>query len=250
MGTYKVDAQVINRPSFAHVQVKLGGDTAIISDAGAMLWQINSGDDGISMDTGCHLGGCYHGCWRTCARESFCFNRYEGEGEIAFGFDLPGDIIPFACNEELGFVLTKGAFVCGTENICISSKWKGCAAFCCSGEGGMLTHVMSDDGMGIFYAGSFGMIQKQKIPDDLTLCVNTGLFFGGPEDIIIDVEIAGGCCSSACWCSQEGFVMRFTGPLTVYTQNRDPEKFMALLQPMPQGGGGGGGEAAGAAAGA
>lgn len=240
-------AVIANRPTFAHVSVNLD-DSAVCADYGAMIW-MNSADGSIEISTSfSHLGGCCSGYWRTCARESCCLNEYKGTGEVSFAFDLPGDIIPFMCGSDgRGWVLTKGGFICGTPNVNLSSKWKGCAAFHCSGEGGMLTYVTSGDGNNcVFFAGGFGNIQAHELQEGQSIKVNTGLFFAGYDDVPINVGWPGGC-KSYCY-SGEGWVMVFDGPTTIYTQSRDPDVFMALLNPRPnkQGSGddgsGGGGE--------
>lgn len=223
-------ATIANRPTFAHVSVELDNN-AVVGDYGAMIW-MNSASDAIAISTSCsHLGGCCAGYWRTCARESCCLNQYSGTGEVSFAFDLPGDIIPFMCGGDgRGWVLTKGGFVCGTPNVRLSSKWKGCAAFHCSGEGGMLTYVTSGDGNNcVFFAGGFGAIQAHDLKEGQSIKVNTGLFFAGYDDVPINVGWPGGC-KSYCY-SGEGWIMIFEGPTRVYTQSRDPEVFMALLNP-------------------
>jgi len=234
--TYGLTSRIENSPSFAHVSVTLNNeDTGVVGDNGAMLWQ-NATGDGLNIDTGCHNGGCCAGYWRgTYAGEHFCMNKYTGTGEIAFGFDLPGDIVPFTCSSESGWYISKGSFICGTSNLVVSAKWAGCYAFCCSGEGGMLTwvHANSNGDANMFYAGGFGEIRKQAVPSGMTLYVNNGLFFAAPDDMCMEIAVAGGCCTTACLYSGEGWVMTFEGPTTVFTQNRDPDVFLALLNPAP-----------------
>jgi len=232
-----LEGAIRHRPSFAHAVITLK-DNAVISDNGAMIWQLSE-NGAISINTGCHAGGCCSGAWRGCARENFCFNRYEGTGEVTFGFDLPGDILPFVCMPNQGWILTKGGFVCGTPGISVSAKWKGCQTWCCSGEGGFLTWIYTSTGnTELFFAGGFGMINKLEVPEGKSLYVNTGLFFAAVDDTPINVSIPGSCCPGFC-CNGEDFVMVFTGPCIIYTQNRDPDVFMKLLNPIEQGQGGG-----------
>lgn len=238
-----LQATIENSPSFAHVLVTLNGEEeGIVGDHGAMLWQ-NATGDGLNIDTGCHMGGCCAGYWRGhFAGEHFCMNKYTGTGEVAFGFELPGDIVAYSCSDDAGWYISKGSFICGTSNLVVSAKWAGCYAYCCSGEGGMLTwvHSKGDGSANAFFAGGFGDIQKQTIPDGMTLYVNNGLFFAAPDDMEMKIAVAGGCCTTACCCGGEGWVMTFEGPTTVYTQNRDPDVFKALLNPPKQGQSGGG----------
>jgi uncharacterized protein (TIGR00266 family) len=232
-------ASVAHRPSFAHTEVKLGDDKQrVLASAGAMLWM----DGNMRMETGCHNGCCTAYC-RTCAGESFCLNTFSGPGDVAFGFDLPGDILPFATSDKDGWIVTRSSFVCGTTNLRISAQFIGCLACCCSGEGTFLTHIRSEEGTGnaLFFAGNYGQIQRHEVPDGKTFVVNTGLFFAASDKTQIEIGLPGGCKS--CLFSGEGVVMKFRGPCTIFTQNRNPEDMKKLLNPYrgPEGGDGGDG---------
>lgn len=243
-------AVINNKPSFAHVEVTLNGN-AVVGDYGAMLW-IHAGQNAIAINTWCHMGGdtCGSTCmggfcasyWRTCASEGKCMNEFSGAGQVSFGFDLPGDMISMSCTTNEGWILTKGVFICGTNNLCVSGRFTDCCTCCFSGEGGFLTHVTTQSNEGnIFFAGGFGCVQKQRVPDGCVLAVNTGMFFAAPDSVPIHVGIPGGCCELCC--SGEGFVMKFRGPCVLYTQNRDPAVFEQLLSPQYNQAGGGGGDA-------
>jgi len=221
--------EVSHRPSFAHIVCKLDGTDGIVGDYGAMIWQVNGKENRIEINTGCHSGGCYAGWWRGCAREACCHNHYTGSGEVSFGFDLPGDMLPFTCT-DLGWIISQGSFICGTPNLRVSAKFAGCSAIC-GGEGAFLTHVSCKARENIFYAGGFGCIQRQEIPEGMSMLVNNGLFFAAPDSISFHITIVGGCYN--CCFGQEGIAMKFNGPTVVYTQNRDPDAFMALLKPIP-----------------
>lgn len=240
-------ATVAHRPSFAHAEVKLATpEHKVLGNAGAMLWM----DGGMRMDTSCHNGPCTAWC-RTCAHENFCLNTFEGPGDVAFGFDLPGDILPFAATPTEGWIMTNGSFVCGTTNLHISAQFIGCLAMCCAGEGSFLTHVRAVEGGGnaLFFAGNYGQIQRHEVPAGQKMCVNNGLFFAASDKTQIEIGMPGGCKSLIF--SGEGIVMKFTGPCVVYTQNRNPVDMYKLLNPW-QGydGEGGGSDSSGGAAGA
>lgn len=229
-------ATIEHKPGFAHTRITLASDDSqCVGDAGAMLWM----DGSVSMEAGCHSGGPCRAYWRTCAREQCCQVKFTGPGDVVFGDDLPGDMLPFMCEDKEGgdWIVTKGSFFCGTSNLIVSAKWKGCQAWLCSGEGGMLTHIRSEGGSGVFFAGGYGMVERQKVPDGKTLYLNTGLFFAAQASTPFEITLPGGCVS--CFCSGEDFVMKFVGPVVVYTQNRNPEIIRKLLQPVPANGGGG-----------
>jgi uncharacterized protein (TIGR00266 family) len=230
--------RVDNRPSFAHALIELREGQEVVADAGNMMWM----DGHVKMSTNCHTGGCCSGCWRRCAGENCCQNKFTGPGTAAFGFDLPGDMLPFAVTNGHGWVVSQGSFICGTPNINVSAKWKGCMNCMCSGEGAFLTHITAPKEAGLFYAGGYGQIQRQEVPAGKCFFVHTGMFFAANDKIKIDITMPGTCF--ALCCSGEGLVMKFDGPSVVYTQNRDPKVFLKMLNPPPpppQGGGGGGG---------
>lgn len=239
-----LNAEILNRPSFSHVKVQLDNGQKVMADNGAMIWM----DGDMQMETWCY-GGVMNALCRPLAFESCCMNTFEGPGEVSFGFDMPGDSYPFAVSPAKGWILTSGAFICGTENIVVGCRCAGLKACCCAGEGAFLTKITvgPESGNGVFYAGGMGAIQRHDVAAGQIFFIDTGLFFAAAEDIQIDVGLPGDFKS--CCCGGEGFVMKFTGPCTVYTQNRDPAEFLKLLRPQPQGdsgnqdgGGGGGGD--------
>lgn len=240
-------ATVNNRPSFAHTTVELKENQEVVANAGTMITM----EGHIPMKTWCH-NGCATAWWRTCAKERCCFNTFKGPGQVALTFEngLPGDILPFAVTPGAGWVVATGSFVCGTVNTKVSARFAGCAMCCCGGEGAFLTHITSTDGKALFYAGSYGQIQRIEVPSGTTALVHTGMFFAAADNTNFEVGLPGNC-KSLC-CSGEGFVLKFHGPSVVYVRNRDPAEMLRMLNPVPQppandGAGGAGGAAAGAA---
>lgn len=240
-GDSALSVDIMHRPCFAHAEVMLNNGDKVVANAGAMLWA----DSDVGVSTGCH-NGCGTAYCRTCAGEMCCFNEFSGPGRVAFGFDLPGDILPFKLEDGAQWVVSSGSFVCATPNAKVSAKFTGCGACCCGGEGAFFTEISSTGGDGVFYAGGFGALKRHEIEAGKTLVINDGLFFAANSGTGISIEILGGF--KTCCCGGEGFVMSIAGPAVVFTQNRDPDKFMALLNPRPQVGGDGG-DAAGDAGG-
>lgn len=266
------DSKIMHRPAFAHVEVNLQDGEEIVADGGSLMWMDGAfllffflhfflshlsstspstplpltltstlslshyyyaGD--MPLETACHSGGCCDAYWRSCAGESCCQNKYTGPGNVAFGFDLPGDILPFYVTPEQGWMMSSGAFIAGSSNLTVSGKFPGCSVCCCGGEGMFITEISVEEGAGMFYAGDYGAIQRHDVPAGKTLCVDSGLFFATSANTKIDVGMAAGC--KTCCLGGEGFVMKITGPAFVYTQNRDPAVFLALLNPPQPAGG-------------
>jgi len=158
-------------------------------------------------------------------------NTFSGPGDVAFGFNLPGDILPFATTATEGWIVNQHSFVCGTTNLQISSQFIGCMAMCCAQEGSFLTHITAEPGKGnaLFFAGNYGQIQRHEVPAGKKFLVHAGLFFAASDKTPIDIGMPGGCCS-LCF-SGEGLVMKFTGPCTIFTQNKHTWHMYRKLYP-------------------
>jgi len=227
---------VSGRPMFGSVDVHLAGGQSVVADGGTLLWM----DSTMRMETGISAGGCMAGCARECAGESCCFNTYSGDGKVGLGTPLPGDVMTFAVTPDSGWILSKGAFIAGTNNLRVSARFAGCCACMFSGEGPFLTRVTTNDPYGMFYAGGYGAITRHDIPPGQMFFVDNGLFFAANDRQRIAITIVGG--SQGCWsrckagaCSGEGLVMRFYGPCVIFTQSRDPAIFDPVDKRPPPG---------------
>lgn len=220
---------VSGRPMFASVDIELDNGEKVVGDAGAMTWM----DENIQIETEMKDGLGASLC-RVLANESCCLNTFTGPGRVGFSFDLPGDMVAFAVNPDYGWILSKGAFICGSPNIKVSGRFAGCCACCLSGEGPFLTRVTSANGPGVFYGGGFGSITRHDIPPGQVFFVDNGLFFAANDKTKIQIGLVGGV--KATCCSGEGLVMKFYGPCTIFTQSRDPSLFLPPEAVQPAGG--------------
>jgi len=217
---------VKGRPAFAFVDIYLKQNQKVLANAGAMLWM----DGGqVALETACH-GGCWASCCRTCSGESCCQNTFLNVAagvlsKVTFGFHAPGDMLPFAVTPGNGWILTRKAFVVGSDNIVVDSRFAGCAACYCSGEGAFLTKVsVQPEALlkkGMFFAGSYGSLERHEVPAGKSFFLETGLFFAAHESTPINIGLAGGLIT--CCYGQQGFVMQFYGPCVIYTKSRNPK---------------------------
>lgn len=220
---------VSGRPMFASVEVFLDQNDQVLGDAGAMTWM----DEDIKIETEVK-DGCGAGLCRVLANESFCLNTFQGPGKVGFSFDLPGDMVAFAVSPDYGWVLSRGAFICGSTNIKVSGRFAGLCACLMTDEGPFLTKITSANGPGVFYAGGFGSIVRHDIPAGQVFFCDNGLFFAANDKTKIQVGLVGGV--KATCCSGEGLVMKFYGPCTIFTQSRDPSLFLPPDAAQPAGG--------------
>jgi len=219
--------QIHGRPAFSYGDVYVQPNTRVIADGEAMLWV----DGSLAIDTECY-GGCFAACARTCSGEPCCFNMFSGSGKVSFGFDTPGDMLSFGVHEGNGWLLTSGAFIAGTDNLVVSSKFGGCLACCCADEGPFLTTVNVDKDApnknGVFLAGSYGMLERHDIPQGKVFYTRAGTFFATHSSGTLNVGQVGGLCNFCFGAGWKSIVLRFNGPCTVYTQSRNPRDLYRL----------------------
>jgi len=209
--------------AFAHVEMQLTDSQSVLADGGSMIWK----DASVRMDT--QMGECLPSCWRQCAGESCCQNLYTGPGKVALSFKLPGDMKGFIAADGNTWKLSAGAFVCGTSNCLVSTQFAGCFAFLCGGEEAWMSKVSSkDDNPATFFAGGYGALTRHEIPEGNTMMMSSGVFFAAPGEHPFELRMPGGCFS--CCCGGEGLVVSMSGPVVLYTQNRDAAIWHTILR--------------------
>jgi len=221
--------QIKGRPAFAFGDIWLQQGQRVIADTKALLWM----DGQVSVETGIP-GSICSAIMRSCSGESCCLNTYIGTSngqsqKISVGFELPGDMMAFGVTNNNGWCFTYDAFIAGTDNLNISSRFSSCCACTCGDESMFITSVkVKENEMGVVLAGSYGMIERHDVPDGQTLLVSKGLFFAAREDTIFDVGLIGQECSGLLnlLCTQGGIVYRFKGPCVVYTQSKSPVQLL------------------------
>ena len=223
-----LDYEIHGGPSFATVEVNLAPGQQIIAEAGAMAYM----DGTVEMKTSAK-GGVLKGIARKFTGESFFINTFTGPGKVAFTTGLPGDIIPLTTSpEQGGWILSRDAFIAGTANVTVSSKWGGLKSMI-GGEGAFLTHVKAEEGEGLFFAGGYGAIKKHEIPPGKELIVDNGLFFATSEHTQFTISKVGGLKSL--FFGGEGLVMKFKGPAVVLTQSRAlPQLISYIVEKLPK----------------
>lgn len=228
--------QLKGKPAFAYADIHLQPNQRIVSDGNSLLWMDEKIDE---PDTTC-WGGPVQSCARTLAGEKCCFNTYTNKDQqrrkISFSFNDPGDMLSFGVSPGNGWILTRGAFVAGTDNLDVTGRCIGCCACLLNdfvGEGAILTRVRlreGEQGPAVFLAGSFGQLVRHDVPQGQVLMVSKGLFFAAHETTRFSISLVGGC-KNLC-CTGSGVVMQFFGPCVIYTQSRNPGNWNPLKQPL------------------
>ncbi len=205
--------QIVGGEAFAELHVQLSPGETIRAETGVMSYM----DGTVQMETS--SGGILTGIKRKFSGESFFQNTFTGPGKIVFAPPFPGTIQAFEITPDTPMILQQGAYIAGSPNVKISSKWGGFRAIF-AGEGAFLTHASVEEGKGIFFTGSYGIVVRHEIAPGQEFVVDTGIFFATTEDAQFKLSKVGKVKSFLF--GGEGLVLRFFGPCVVYTQSRIP----------------------------
>ncbi|PKA03480.1 TIGR00266 family protein [Leptospira ellisii] len=207
--------EILLKPDFPIVQVQLENGESIRAEAGAMVAM----SPAIKMATKAEGG-----LWASAKRallsgESFFQNTFKaegGSGTIFLTSSTQGDIEYRKLNgEEL--ILSRGAYVAGSESLVIDSKWGGFKGFF-SGEGLFFLKV---SGAGDLFFSSFGAIHTVNV--DGQYVVDTGHIVGFESSLAYTIQKVGGLKSL--FLSGEGLVAVFSGKGKLYIQSRNQNAF-------------------------
>lgn len=208
---------VFGKPDFPAVRVLLEAGEKIRAEAGAMV----SMSSNMKLETKMQ-GGLLSAAKRSLlGGESLFTNTFWPEGaagEIVFAPNMPGDLAHRSMKGE-SFFMSSGAYVAGSEEVAIDSKWGGAKSFF-GGEG---LFILKATGTGDLFFSSFGAIHEVDV-DGEYIC-DTGHIVGFEESLTYKIDKVGGLKSL--FLSGEGLVCRFQGRGKLYLQTRGPCGFAA-----------------------
>ncbi|AOP34241.1 TIGR00266 family protein [Leptospira tipperaryensis] len=207
--------EILLKPDFPIIQVELENGETIRAESGAMVAMSPT----VKMATKAEGG-----IWASAKRallsgESFFQNTFKSEGGTGTLFltsQTQGDIeYRKMKGEEL--ILSRGAYVAGSESLVIDSKWGGFKGFF-SGEGLFFLKV---SGAGDLFFSSFGAIHTIEVNGQYT--VDTGHIVGFEGTLNYTIQKVGGLKSL--FLSGEGLVAVFSGSGKLYIQSRNQNAF-------------------------
>lgn len=204
-----MQADIVNKPSFANIVVRLNAGDKIIAEAGAMTSMSTS----VTIDTK-WSGGFFRAVMkRIFGGESMFINEFStaSEGEVRLTQSLPGDIECIQLNGNTMF-LQPGAFIACEPGVKLGLSWAGWRMLIAR-EGLFRLKV---SGTGRVWFGAYGGIFQREI--DSEYIVDTGHLVAYEPTVKVRVALAGGIFSS--FFSGEGLVTKLNGPGRIYMQSR------------------------------
>lgn len=232
-----MEYQIDHRPAYAVARIQLSAGEQITSEAGALV----AHSEAITVETG--VGESDEGLFESVkdsvlGGESLFRNTYlaeGGDGEVTLAPTLPGDVEVVELDGERLFIQS-GGYVAAADGMSIDTDIGGLDTLL-GGEG---LFFLEASGRGPLFLASFGGIREREVAPGETFTVDSGHVVAWDGDMEYATESVGGLKTTLF--SDEGLVMRFTGPGTVMVQTRSYEKFLTdIVSQIPSGNGDGGG---------
>ncbi len=218
-----MEYEVLYRPSYSLLKIKLRQGEAVSAEAGAMVSMSSS----IEIKTAAK-GGIFGALKRSVlGGESFFVNTFMAadSGEVTFAPTLPGDIHALELKGQ-SFYAQSGSYIASSPDIQVDTKWGGAKTFF-SREGLFLLKMT---GTGSVFLSSYGAIHEINLEASQKYIVDTGHMVAFAEGVGYSVKRVGGLKSTLF--SGEGLVCELTGPGKIFIQTRSADAFLAWLIPQ------------------
>ncbi len=211
--------QIMHRPSYATLDVRLGPGGSVTAEAGAMI----SHTSGVTPTTKLN-GGCMAALMKPFTKESLFVTTYASQqgGSVSLAPTLPGDIahIPIT---GVAQKVAAGAYLAHGAGVEVATSFGGCRSL----FGGSGLFVLEAVGQGDLWVTGFGSISEMHV--DGSLAVDTGHIIAWDNGLAYTIRRVGGWKSTLL--SGEGLVVEFQGKGRVLVSSRNLSAFVQWLTP-------------------
>jgi len=219
--------EIVHRPDFAVLCVRLKTGEQVFAEPGAML----SMDDNIALSAGLR-GGLLRSLGRALGGESLIMNTFTAAaapGEVVLAPPPMGDMVHHAL-EGGELLLQRGAFAACSQGVEISSRWDGMRGFF-SGQGMVLLRAV---GTGDLFFNTYGGLLSVDVTDHYY--VDTGYVVAFETTLDYQVTtlpgLSLGARAKSLFFGGEGLVCKFSGRGRVWLQTRAIPPLLRFLDPF------------------
>lgn len=223
-----MEYEITGEDGFADVEISLDTNEQIIAEPGAMI----SYSPGIQMETDTGGGGMLDSVKRAAlGGESLFMNTFTAQqpGTVTLAPPAPGDIKSRFLNNEVMYA-DSGSYLASEPNVNVSTEFQGASKFFTSGD----VALLELSGTGTVFVDSYGAMNEVTLEQGEQFNVDTDHIVAFDSTVSYTTHRVGGLKSKAF--GGEGKVAEFTGPGTVWLQNRN---FDSLAEKLAVGGSGG-----------
>ena len=226
-----MEYDITGENGFADVSIQLDTNEQIKAEPGAMV----SYSPGIQMSTDTGGGGMLDSVKRAAAGgESLFMNTFMAlrPGSVTLAPPAPGDIKARFLNNDLLYA-ESGAFLAAEPNVQVDTSFEGASKFFTSGD----VFLLELSGVGTVFFDSYGAMRRVELDQGEQFNVDSDHVVAFDSTVQYNSRRVGGMKSKAF--GGEGKVNEFTGPGTVWYQNRDFESLAEkIAEELPDGRGG------------
>lgn len=221
-----IDYDILARPDFAMLRVRLAAGERLFSEPAAMATM----DPTIVLRAALR-GGLLGGVKRMLAGESLVLNTYtaeRGQGEVMLAPGPAGDIVHYPLRGGR-LLVQRGAYLASSDGVELSAKWEGARGFF-SGNGLIL---LSASGSGDLFFNAYGAVLE--LPVDGEFMVDTGYVVAFEDTLHYQVSTLPGLGlggrAKSFFFGGEGLVVRFSGQGKLWVQTRTVNPFLSWVHP-------------------
>lgn len=217
----------------------LGGDTFPIMKCYLEKGESLRAESGamVSMSSNLALTGKMEGglgkaiARRLLTGESFFLQSIEAQdspGWVMLATPAPGGIAPVELDGSREWIVQKGGFLAGTQDVQVSTKAQSLTKGLFSGEGFFIIKI---GGKGTVFFSSYGSIIPLDVGEGETVRIDNGHLVAWHADMKYELT-KGGTSWVSSFTSGEGIACLFKGPGRVYIQTRNPSDLGGWITPF------------------
>lgn len=211
-----MDYEIRGENGFADVTVTLDAGEQLTAEPGAMV----SYSPGMEVETHTGDGSLVDSAKRSVmGDESLFLNTFtatQRPGTIRLAPPGPGEVMARFLNQERMYAAS-GSFLAAEPNVTVDTSFSGAKNFFT----GVDVFLLELGGVGTVFFDSYGSIERLDLETGEQINVDSDHIVAFDSSVRYDVERFGSLKSFAL--GGEGKIARFTGPGTVWIQNRDFE---------------------------
>jgi uncharacterized protein (TIGR00266 family) len=226
--------EVLFRPSFAMVKLRLEPGESIVVESGAMVAK------STNMKVKTSIGATHSGFFGAFFRfflalvrkflggESMFFNTFTpqgGPGEVWIAPAMVGDLLPLDVLPGKPVLIQSGSYVASTPGVQIRTRWGGLRSLL-GREGAFLLQA---GGEGQVWVNAYGGIKEVQL-DGAFVC-DTGHMVAFDSTLDYRLRLAGKGLLTA-FKSGEGFVFEFHGTGRLLLQSRNLDSLVSWVSPL------------------
>lgn len=223
---------ISNKTDFASVTMTLHPEETFVVESGC-VFNIKQ-KTGIKIKVKTKSGGIWKGLKRSLFSGETFFRNYfsapkEGEVQITFGGNLPGDVLAITLKPGEKYNVSSGSYIGSSTNIEVSTKMRMRGVL--TNEGAFTTKLQNtgtEDG--IAFLSCFGKFNKITLKKNEESLVDNGMFLAaqtnGTKTLFTLTKLSG---YKSFIFGGEGIFMKFKGPCEFYTQNANIDSFVTEI---------------------